>query len=107
MALKLQVPWRREPLPVQYRGHVRVIDAIRASNSLHVEPSANDVIVKDFFGVNNRVPDVSRYHIGDDGQPVSHCDIRESQLYNHNSALLCFLWNPRIGTNTNAGTISL
>ena len=71
----------------------------------HLERTDTDVIVKNFFGVNNRVSDVSRYHIGTEGrcvhddnrhrisddryivphcnhpeQAISHCDIYGSEL---------------------------
>ena len=73
MALKLQVPWRTAPLSVQYTGLDGVIDEIRDSNSPNVDPCGNDgVLVKDFFGMNNRVPDVSRYRICNSGCCVRH-----------------------------------
>ena len=80
MALMLQVPWSQAHLPV---GYEEVTDEI--SQYVGVSPNVEviaggDVLVKDFFGVNNRVPDVSRYHIDENRQPVCHCDIPESQL---------------------------
>ena len=74
-ALKLEVPWSREPLRVYYSVLHRVIEKIRQSDG-----DEADVLVKDFFGVNNRVPDVSRYHIDDHLQPVRHFDVPESRL---------------------------
>ena len=82
-ALKLQVPWRDEPLPVQYRGIDGVngvISDIVASGSPHVCLVGEDVLVVGFFGECNRVPDVSRYHIYNDGKIIRHCDIPESRL---------------------------
>ena len=70
MALKLQVPWIREPLPVQYRGIGGVngvISDIVASGSPHVCQVGADVLVVNFFGECNRVPDVSRYRISEGG----------------------------------------
>ena len=79
MALLLDVPWRDEPLPVGYEG---VTDNIRTYGGPNVdEIEGGDVLVKDFFGECNRVPDVSRYHIGDNRQPIHHCDVPESQLH--------------------------
>lgn len=76
MALKLQVPWRSEPLSVQYTGTGLdgVIRRIRESGSPNVVPCVNgDVLVKDFFEECNRVPDVSRYRIAE-GSCVRHND---------------------------------
>ena len=77
MGLKLQVPWRRAPLSVQYTGLDGVIDEIRASNSPNVriegdDLEENDVLVENFFGMNNRVPDVSRYRICNAGCCIRH-----------------------------------
>ncbi len=77
MALKLQVPWRRAPLSVQYTGLDRVIDEIRASNSPNVriegdDLEENDVLIENFFRMNNRVPDVSRYRICNAGCCIRH-----------------------------------
>ena len=77
MALKLQVPWRdeHEPLQVNDTGLDGVIRKIRASDSPNVDPCGNDdVLVKDFFGECNRVPDVSRYRIGGEGCGAHHDD---------------------------------
>ena len=79
LELKLRVPWRRDLLPVDHDNQ-DVIRVIKDSGSPNVCTLGNVVRVVDFFGVNNRVPDVSRYHIGGNRQPVRHCDIPESQL---------------------------
>lgn len=83
MALKLEVPWRREPLEVDYPTINSVIGEIETSGGRHVQTVGADVIVKNFFEVNSEVPDVSRYRIGDDGQLVHHCDVPESRLHIH------------------------
>ena len=77
MALMLDVPWKRGYLPV---GYDSVTDVISGYGAPYVGTDGDDVIVENFFGMNNRVPDVSRYHIDDDGQPVRHFDIPESRL---------------------------
>lgn len=79
MALKLQVPCSQEghlpvALPAGYEG---VIDEIRryVGPNVRIEGDdleENDVLVENFFGVNNRVPDVSRYLIGDSVCCVRH-----------------------------------
>ena len=96
MALKLQVPWSEEPLEVPQLPE-SVIDAIRGANGPHVETPDDDVHVVDFFGENNKVPDVSRYRILEDGHCgcvrhnnryrihdgrhiVPHCDVSEPEL---------------------------
>ena len=81
MELKLEVPWREEPLQINYSTINTVIDDIQASGSRHVQTVGTDVIVKNFFEVNSEVPDVSRYRIGDGGQLVHHCDVPESRLH--------------------------
>ena len=87
MALKLQVPWSREPEPLEVdlsrvsgENCDTVMREIRRYGPPHVRANEGDVIVENFFGVNNRVPDVSRYHIDDDRQPVRHFDVPESRL---------------------------
>lgn len=82
-ALKLEIPWSSRdagPLCVEdgYERPLMVDD--RQFRGSHVYPSNNAVLVKNFFGVNNRVLDVSRYHIGDDRQPDRHCDVPETRL---------------------------
>ena len=85
-ALKLEIPWSsrctRHLCVKDGHGRPLMVDDHLFRGS-HVYPSNNAVLVKNFFGVNNRVPDVSRYHIGDDGQPVRHCDVPESRLHIH------------------------
>ena len=72
MALKLQVPWSQAHLPVGYEEVTHLISQ-RAPVSPNVEVIAGgDVLVKDFFGVNNRVPDVSRYRIKQNDCCVPH-----------------------------------
>ena len=80
LALKLRVPWRRDLLPVDYDNQ-DVIRVIRDSGSPNVCTLGNDVRVVDFFGECNRVPDVSRFHIGVYGRPYPHSDVPESQLH--------------------------
>ena len=79
MALKLDVPWRPEPLQV---GYETVTEELKSSGSPHIRQSDDgvDVIVTDFFGVNNEVSDVSRYRIGDGRKPIRHFDIPTSRL---------------------------
>ena len=88
-ALKLEVPWSREPLKVDYARvtsgyHTVVRKVISSGGPQHVRRVGSgddaDVHVQNFFGVNNRVPDVSRYHIDNDRRPVRHFDIPESRL---------------------------
>ena len=97
MALKLQVPWRREPLSVQSTGLDRVIRVIRESGSPNVVQCDNgDVLVKDFFGVNNRVHDVSRYRIDCNRQPVRHFDVPESRLQTQLRSIMLLVESPHI-----------
>ena len=78
MALKLDVPWSREPLEVGYDGATaELATCLCRSPYLRQVRDGDDLHVVDFFGVNNRVPDVSRYRIGSDRKPVHHCDISE------------------------------
>lgn len=71
LELKLRVPWRRDLLPVDYDNQ-DVIRIIKDSGSPNVCTHGNDVRVVDFFGPNNKVPDVSRYLIGDSVCCVRH-----------------------------------
>ena len=84
MELKLQVPWRTEPLPVNYARttdsyHI-VIDKMIRSGSPHIRTEGDDVLVENFFGVNNKVPDVSRYRIDSKWQPICDLEVPESRL---------------------------
>lgn len=72
MALKLKVHWRKELLLVEGVDDVAIRELIDCPRHPHVREAANDVLVEDFFGVNNVVPDVSRYRIGIDGCCVRH-----------------------------------
>ena len=73
MALKLKIPWGDEPLQVDHTGLDGVIREIRESGSPNVVQCDNgDVLVKDFFGECNRVPDVSRYHVEQEDCCVPH-----------------------------------
>ena len=80
LELKLRVPWRRDLLPVDYDNQ-DVIRVIKDSGRPNVCTLGNVVRVVDFFGECNRVPDVSRFHIGDDGRPYPQSDVPESQLH--------------------------
>ena len=60
MALMLDVPWSEAHLPVGYEG---ATDEIVKSGSPNVCTDGEDVLVVDFFGECNRVPDVRRYRI--------------------------------------------
>lgn len=60
MALMLDVPWERVPLPVDYDG---ATDNLRQFVGPYVRDDEDDVFVESFFGIKNRVPDVSRYRI--------------------------------------------
>ena len=79
--LKLKVPWSEEPLRVcsdrVSDAYLEAIEQIKQSGSPYVREDENDVLVMNFFGVSNRVSDVSRYRIGSDRKPVPHCDISE------------------------------
>lgn len=77
MALMLQVPWRADPLPI---GPNADIEQIIEANGQVVQEVEGDILVNECFGEINRVPDVSRYHIGDNGQLIHHCDVPESRL---------------------------
>ena len=85
MALKLEVPWSRELIEVDGTELDAVIGKLRelAPKSLHVTTDEDHVIVKNFFGVNNRVHDVSRYHIDSNRKPVRHFDVPGSRLQIH------------------------
>ena len=97
MALKLQVPWTREPLPVALpAGYEEVTNRIAVSGSPHVCQDGADVLVVNFFRECNRVPDVSRYHIGDDGQPFRHGDVPESQLHLQLRSIVLLLESPSV-----------
>ena len=95
-ALKLEVTWpggTPRLLPVDYDDQ-DVISVIRNSGSRYVRWTRNDVIVKNFFGENNKVSDVSRYgivegscvrhndryHICNNRYLIPHCDISRQQL---------------------------
>ena len=104
MALKLDVPWRKDHLSVTLPdGYDEVINAIRVSGPPYVRTEGHDVIVGNFFkesndvlDVNaNNVLDVSRYLIGEEDCCVHdgdryricndrylnrHCDIPESEI---------------------------
>ncbi len=80
LELKLRVPWRRDLLPVDYDNQ-DVIRVIKDSGRPNVCTLGSDVRVVDFFGECNRVPDVSRFHIGVYGRPYPHSDVPESQLH--------------------------
>ena len=97
--VKLDLPWRMEPLPIDDSCIDEVIDDLKASSSPHIQVEGDDVLVKDFFGVNNRVLDVSRYHIDDDGIPVCHRDIPESnlQLQPQFRSIVLLLESPSVG----------
>ena len=70
---------------------------IRNSNSPNVDPCHNgDVLVKDFFGVNNRVHDVSRYRIDCNRQPVRHFDVPESRLQTQLPSIVLLVESPHI-----------
>ena len=97
MALKLQVPWRSEPLPVALpAGYEEVTNRIVVSGSPNVCQVGADVLVVNFFRECNRVPDVSRYHIGDDRQPFHHCDVPESQLHLQLHSIVLLLESPSV-----------
>ena len=102
MALKLKVPWSQGSQALleipQLPGIV--IDEIGRANDPHVQTPDGpdgDVHVVDFFGENNKVPDVSRYRILEDGHCrcvrhnnryrirdgryiVPHCDVSRHEL---------------------------
>lgn len=101
MTLKLDVPWREGPLPVD----CEVPAKIKNSSSEHVRIDGDDVLVADFFGLDNRVPDVSRYSIGVEGGRVEHhiCanrhivrhdDIREPEFSPQCRSILLLLESP-------------
>lgn len=69
MALKLK--WRTKHLQIDFH---REIEKIRTSDSSHVQPVGNDVLVENFFGMKNKVPDVSRYRICKNGNIIPHFD---------------------------------
>ena len=95
LELKLRVPWRRDLLPV-HNNNQDVIRVIKDSGSPNVCTLGNDVRVVDFFGECNRVPDVSRYHIGDDGHPFHHCDVPESQLHLQLRSIVLLVESPSV-----------
>ena len=68
MALKLVVPWLPEPLPVGYEGVTAELEEYLPSP--YLEEVGDDLRVTNFFGDNNKVPDVSRYRI--DNLPEHH-----------------------------------
>ena len=76
LILKLQVPWRKDLLRINYddKDVIRVIK--NRGSPQHVRKKGNVVIVKDFFGVNNKVPDVNRYSIG-----AGSCCVRHDNRY--------------------------
>ena len=80
-ALKLQVPWRRIPLPVHSarvtNAYSGAIDEMIGFESPHVWIDGNDVFVRNFFEENNQVPDVSRYRI------------ESSSVLHHNKYRIC------------------
>ena len=103
MALKLQVPWstRPEPLKVDLSraepgNYDTVINEIRDSGSPHVRREEDHVIVENFFGVNNRVPDVSRYRIDSERQPVYEFDVPESRLKLQPGNVVLLLESPSV-----------
>lgn len=80
-ALKLEVTWprgtpRRLCVKTAHRSSERrrpyKVDDRWFPAGPHVEQSDTDVLVKNFFGANNKVPDVSRYLIGDSACCVRH-----------------------------------
>lgn len=77
MPIQLQVPWRREPLTVAFRGEAEAIQEMRAHRQwagVRVEGSCACVTVSGFFNDTKRVPDVIRYCInGIEAQPV--CEV--------------------------------
>lgn len=89
MELKLEVPWQTELLLVP-RCEVTAA-VIGQRGSPHVQIDGGDVIVRGFFGVDNKVPDVSRYrigavgpcapdekyHISNDRYVIPHCALSE------------------------------
>lgn len=78
MALKLQVPWADKPLEVGQFEQLNHIIAQMDGGHPHVETTDGDLVVVDFFGESNEVPDVSRYRILED----SHCGcVRHSSRY--------------------------
>lgn len=87
-ALKLKVPWipDLDPLEVEFSrvenpNYNTVMHRIRDYGAPQVSTNEDgDVLVENFFGVNNRVLDVSRYHIGNNRRPVRHVDVPESRL---------------------------
>lgn len=113
LTLKLQVPssdGNSRLLPVDYDNQY-VIRVIRNSGSPYVRRPRNDVIVKDFFGDLNRVPDDNRYHIGNaecceshdkkyricnDKYLIPHCNIPESsrQIQQQSGSVVLLLESP-------------
>ena len=103
MALKLKVPWSTELEPLEVdlsrvceENFDTVMREIRKYGPPHVRTNEGDVIVENFFGVNNRVPDVSRYHIDNDGQPVRHFDVPESRLQIQLGSIVLLLESPSV-----------
>lgn len=95
MALKLKVHWREEHLEVNGVRDEVIRELADCARHSHVRQSGSDVLVERFFGVNNVVPDVSRYCIGVDGccayhdsryrvrqdrYVVPHCDVSGREL---------------------------
>ena len=109
MSLKLEVPlpngWTKR-LQVDFHreiGKIREVGESGTSYHPRVQIDGDDVLVENFFGENNKVPDVSRYRIGEGYVPhdykyriyddryiiphcnypehaISHCDIYGSAL---------------------------
>lgn len=91
MVLMLDVPWNDENLPVRYE---RVTEEIRRYGGPNVVLEDGNVLVTDFFGERNKVPDVSRYRIaegnsvrhnrrysiGNNKYLIPHCDISRQLL---------------------------
>lgn len=82
-ALKLEVPSNGSTRRLCVKtGHRRPelrrpykVDDSRLPVGDHIDQSETDIVVKDFFGESNRVPDVIRYRICDDRSiiPISCC----------------------------------
>lgn len=94
MGLKLETPWGTELLLVPYD---RVTAVIRQCGGPHIQRDGDDMLVREFFEADNRVPDVSRYridaacanvphdtyHICDDRFIIPHCDLSEQEDISH------------------------
>ena len=78
MALMLDVPWSREPLSVGYDGATADVEACLPSPYLRRDGDGLHVV--NFFGMNNKVPDVSRYRIGPNRHLACDLEVPESRL---------------------------